>query len=134
MRKLDNIFPRIADRPGRRNLKDSGLVPVAFRAQEDVSPAVERDCIGKRLHVEHHFGIPETGKGEVPIPTDRLTPKACPESFKTFARMPIDSSKAFAARQIDAGADKFESEGRISGIFSIQLAVPISQSRGKIAP
>ena len=87
------------------HVKDAGSVPVAFRAQEDESSAVERDCIGKRLHVEHHFGIPETGKGEVPIRTDRLTPKACPESFEAFARMPIDSSKAFAARQIDARAD-----------------------------
>ena len=102
MRGPNDIFPRIADRPGCRILKDSGFVPVALRAREDGSLAVERNCIGTRLHVEHHFGIPETGKNEVPVPTDWLTPKACPESFEAFARMPIDSAKAFAARQIDA--------------------------------
>ena len=48
----------------------------------------------------------------MPIRTDRLPPKTCPKSFEAFARMPINSSKAFAARQIDAGANKFESEGR----------------------
>src|ERR1700730_11898219 len=111
------IFPRIADRPGCRILKDSGFVPVALRAREDGSLAVERNCIGTRLHVEHHFGIPETGKNEVPVPTDWLTPKACPESFEAFARMPIDSAKAFAARQIDSGTDKFEREGRFPKSF-----------------
>jgi hypothetical protein len=114
---LHNILPRIADRPGRRNLKDSGPVPVAFRAQDDVSPAVERDCIGKRLYVERHFGIPEPGKGEVPVRTDRLAAKACPESFEAFARMSIDSPEAFAPRQIDAGAGKLESERRLPEFF-----------------
>ena len=48
VRRLHSIFPRIADRPGCRNLKDSGLVPVAFRAQDHVCPIFYGDRIRKR--------------------------------------------------------------------------------------
>ena len=54
-----SIFPRIADRPGSRNLKDSGPVPVAFRAQDYVAAAVERDCILAGLHFKQHFRVVE---------------------------------------------------------------------------
>jgi hypothetical protein len=54
-----------------------------------------------------------------PVTFGLIVRDEAPRRALAFARMPIDSSKAFAARQIDARADKFESEGRRSfdGLF-----------------
>jgi hypothetical protein len=54
-----------------------------------------------------------------PVTFGLIVRDEAPRRALAFVRMPIDSSKAFAARQIDARADKFESEGRRSfdGLF-----------------
>ena len=66
-----------------------------------------------------------------PVTFGLIVRDEAPRRALAFARMPIDSSKAFAARQIDARADKFESEGRRSFDWFIRFALPDASGRHK---